>query len=571
MNHNLPELLAVARGDARADLLLADAKIVNVFSCEIEAGDIAICDGRIAGIGSGYQARKTIELRGALVAPGLIDAHVHIESSLCTPPQFARAVVPRGVTTVVTDPHEIANVAGAAGVQFMIDSSRGLPLSVIMMAPSCVPATPMATSGASLDAIDLSTFFASQAARGLAEVMNFPGVIQGDPEMLARIAAFQSSPIDGHAPGVTGKPLNAYVAAGVGSDHECVSVDEAKEKLARGLYILIRQATNARNLDTLLPLINSKNGRRICLCTDDRQPADLLGDGGIDFMLRRVIEAGIDPIEAIRLATLNPSEWFGLSDRGAIAPGRRADLMVFDDLSKPMARMVFYNGALVARDGAMVAEHTVNAAKPQAAHSCNIRWESVNFRIVAKSDRVRVIGSIEDQLVTQSLVRQVPEHDGVLLTDPANDVLKMAVIERHRGTGNVGLGFINGFGLKRGAIAGTVAHDHHNLVVIGADDESMMSAAKAAGSAGGGLAVANGSQVIATLPLPVAGLMSDAPIEQVRDGYAKLIAAARELGSTMHDPMMAMSFMALEVIPALKLTDQGLVDVGQFKIVDLFV
>ncbi|HRK30778.1 MAG TPA: adenine deaminase [Tepidisphaeraceae bacterium] len=580
MNAKHSELLAVARQQAPADLLLRGGRIVNVFSGEIELADIAIANGRIAGIGPGYRANETIDLNGAFVAPGLIDAHVHIESSLCTPPEFAKAVVPRGVTTVVTDPHEIANVAGAAGIELMIELSRGLPLNVIVNAPSCVPATHMATGGASLGAADLAQLRATQAAHGLAEVMNFPGVINGDAEMLARIAAFRGRPIDGHAPGVRGAALNAYVAAGVGSDHECVTVEEAREKLARGLYVLIREASNARNLAALLPLINSRNSRRICLCTDDRQPADLLSGGGIDYALRQIIAAGVDPVEAFRMVTLNPSEWFCLHDRGAISPGRFADLMVFDELSNPVARMVFSSGRLVARDCRLLPD-TMNlpagrraaaASADGAGHiaACSIHWDAVDLRIAAKSERVRVIGAVPDQLVTLPLVCVLPVRDGAVVADLTQDVLKMAVIERHRGTGNVGLGFIKGFGLQRGAIAGTVAHDHHNLVVIGADDESMMTAARAATATGGGLAVAVGGNVVATLALPVAGLMSEAPIEEVRDQYAGCIAAARGLGSTLADPMMAMSFMALEVIPSLKLTDRGLVDVERFQIIDLF-
>lgn len=568
MTRNLPQLLAVARGDAPADLLLSGGRVVNVFSGEIESADVAISQGLIAGVGPGYAAKETIDLHGAFVSPGWIDAHVHIESSLCTPPQFARAVVPRGVTTVVTDPHEIANVAGARGVQYMVDASRGLPLGVVVMAPSCVPATAMGTSGAVLSSKELSALRGS--VQGLAEVMNFPGVIHGDGEVLAKLAGYNGRPIDGHAPGVVGRRLNAYIAAGIGSDHECVAVDEAREKLARGLYILIREATNARNLQPLLPLINSKTGRRICLCTDDRQPADLLGDGGIDHMLRTVIAAGVDPVEAVRLATLNPCEWFGLPDRGAIAPGRRADIVVFDNLQVPVARLVFTGGRLAARDGIAV-DWPVTVGAEAIASQCNIRWDQLCFAIPATSPRVRVIGSVEGQLVTHALTHSPPQSSGLLESDVAADVLKMAVIERHRGTGNVGLGFIRGFGLQRGAIAGTVAHDHHNLVVIGVDDESMHTASRAAAEDGGGLAVASGQTVLHRLPLPVAGLMSDGPIEQVRDSYARLLTEARTLGSPMHDPFMAMSFMALEVIPSLKLTDRGLVDVERFKVVGLFV
>lgn len=564
MEDDLTRLLSIARGDLPADLVLGDARILNTFSGEIERGDVAIADGRIAGVGAGYDGVERIDLRGAYVAPGLIDAHVHIESSLCLPPAFAAAVLPRGVTCVVADPHEIANVAGPAGVEFMVEASKGLPLAVVLMAPSCVPATSMASSGGAVGAADLRAMRAAGMARGLGEVMNFPGVIAGDQAMLEKVAAMAGRPVDGHCPGVAGKRLNAYVAAGVGSDHECVTAAEAREKLSRGLYLLIREATNARNLEALLPVITPANSRRVCFCTDDRTPVDLLRIGSVDQMVRRAIEYGIDPIDAIRMATLNPAEWFGLRDRGAIAPGRRADLFVFDDLRRPEARMVFSRGRLV---GELAAE----AASPQGVVGrCEVKWDRVRWPVAARAGQLRVIGARADQLVTAHRVMRPTVVEEQAVADVSRDLLKMLVIERHGGAGNSGVGFIQGFGLRRGAIAGTVAHDHHNLVTIGADDRSMECAARTAAAMGGGLAVAVGENVVARLALPVGGLMSDRPLAEVAEGYGRVVSAARELGSPLADPMMAMSFMALEVIPALKLTDQGLVDVEQFKIVDLF-
>jgi adenine deaminase len=568
----IADLLAVARGEKRADRLLRNGRMVNVFSGEIEEVDIAIAGDRIAGIGSGYTAVEAVDLAGAYVAPGLIDAHVHIESSLCLPAQFAAAVVPRGVTTAVVDPHEIANVVGMAGVRFIAESSRDLPLNVVVMAPSCVPATHMETSGATLDADQLITLLSEGTVYGLAELMNFPGAVNGAGEVLAKVEAFRGRPIDGHAPALSGHSLNAYAALGVGSEHECTTVEEAAEKLARGFYILIREATNARNLHTLLPLINERNHRRICFCTDDRVPGDLLDQGSIDYMVREAIAFGIDPITALRMATLNTAEWFGLHDRGAIAPGRVADLIIFDDLKAPHIRQVYAAGRLAAEDGQLVEKVALAVQVPVALKkTMQVDWSRLKLRIPATGERVRVIVSLPDQLVTEERIISAPVCEGEVVALPEQDLLKMAVVDRHKASGAVGLGLIAGIGLRQGAIAGTIAHDHHNLVIIGADDVSMLTAAKAVGTLGGGLAVALGNQVLASLPLPVAGLMSDRPIAEVRAGYDSVITAAKALGSGLHDPFMAMSFMALEVIPKLKLTDQGLVDVEQFEVVDLFV
>ena len=564
-------LLAVARGQLPADLVLRNGRIVNVFTGTIEQADIAIVGDRIAGIGPGYQAEQTVDLRNSFVAPGYIDAHVHIESSLCTPGEFARAVVPRGVTAVVTDPHELANVAGTRGVEYIYAASRGLPLEVIVMAPSCVPATHMGTSGAALTADDLAQLRSAGIVHGLAEVMNFPGVIHDDQTIRDKFKAMPDSPVDGHCPGVVGHSLNAYVAAGVGSDHESTTVEEAREKLARGLYLLIRQATNARNLDTLLPVITPANARRICFCTDDRTPGDLLREGSVDHMVRRAIEFGIDPIDAIRMATLNPSEWFRLPHLGAIAPGRVANLIVFDDLQRPEARFVYSRGRHVATDGTLVVDTQSNSVEHAQLGRCVVDWNSVDLRMKARTTRINVMIHQPDQLLTGRSVMDANVHNGHAVSDVARDLLKMVVIERHRGTGEFAVGFMQGFGLRRGAIAGTIAHDHHNLVIIGVDDESVRLAGQAVTRMNGGLCVVDEGRVVAELALPIGGLMSDLPVHDVARSYDRLVEAARSLGSPLTDPFMAMSFMALEVIPSLKLTDQGLVDVERFQLIDLFV
>ncbi len=568
---DLASRIAIARGDTPCDLVLTNLQLVNLHTGEIYPTEIAVAGTHIVGIGSGYVGAEHVDLGGRYVAPALIDAHVHIESSLCTPPQFARAVLPHGVATVITDPHEIANVLGLEGIRFMLDAAKYGAMNMYIMVSSCVPATHMETAGASLDAEMMATFIGNPWVLGLAEMMNYPGVVYGDPGVIEKITRFSDQVLDGHCPALAGKGLNAYITAGIQSDHECTSVEEAREKLRLGMHLFIREATNARNLETLLPVVTPENSRRISFCTDDRQPADLLDQGSIDYMVRVAIEYGMDPIQALRMGSLNTAEYFGLRDKGALAPGYRADLFVFSDLNVPRAEVVYRGGSLVAENGQMAADVPSHTVMPMR-NSMNVRWEGVNFRISANGDapRIRVIGSIPNQLVTRHMIEDALVINGELVADTDRDLLKMAVIERHRSSGNIGLGFINGIGLKRGAIAGTVAHDHHNLVVIGVDDQSMMAAARAVDEMGGGLVATAGGQVIAQLPLPIAGLMSDQPVEVVRDKMDTLIAAGHELGSSLHDPFMAMSFMALEVIPSLKLTDMGLVDVDKFELTDLF-
>jgi adenine deaminase len=563
-------LLAAARGEEPTDLLLENARLVNVLSGEIYETAIAIEGARIAGIGKGYRARKVLDLEGKFVAPGLIDAHVHIESSMVPPQAFARLVLPRGVTTVVADPHEIANVRGLEGVRFMLESARKSPLSFFFTAPSCVPASHLETSGARLDASDLASLLAEPEVLGLAEVMNFPGVIQGDEEVLRKLAAFEGRVIDGHCPRLTGIPLNAYAAAGIGSDHESTELDEAREKLRLGMTLFLREGTAARNLRRLASLATPVNERRLCLCTDDRHCQDLLDEGSIDHLIRVAIEEAIDPVSAFRMASLNAAEYFRLHDRGALAPGRLADLVVFGELSEPRIEMVFKNGALVARDGRPL-NREWGELDCRWRSGLNVRWDGLDFAVPAKGRRLRVMGCTPGELVTESLILDASIENDRAVSDPRRDLLKMAVIERHHATGNVGKGFVTGLGLERGAIAGTVAHDHHNLVVIGCDDESMRTAAAGVAESGGGQAAAEGDRVLAKVALPIAGLMSGRPATALGEDVRALKRAARSLGSPAPDPFTTMSFLALEVVPTLKLTDLGLVDVEKFEIVPLFV
>jgi adenine deaminase len=533
------DLIRVARGDEPADLVLTNARVVNVLTNEVIETDLAIAGSLIAGLGT-YEGREVVDMGGAYLAPGLIEAHVHIESSMVTPSQYARAVVPRGTTTVVTDPHEIANVMGLDGIQLMLDDSEGGALSVFVMASSCVPATHMETSGASLSAEDLIQLRDHPRVLGLAEVMNFPGVVYGDEDVLAKLDAFDGLVIDGHAPGLSGLALNAYVAAGIGSDHECTTADEAREKLLLGMTVFLREATNARNLRALLPAVTDATRDRVCLCTDDRQPADLIDEGHIDHLVRLAITEGVDPIAALRMATYNTAVYFRLRDRGAIAPGRRADLIAFRALEEPRPHLVYAGGRLVARDGSMLSDGSTLSGGAGLAteppNTIHVSWDHVDLRVPVEGRRMRVIGVVPDQLLTEHLVREA-RTDG-------------------------GLG---------GALASSVAHDHHNIVVVGADDASMLAAARRVADLAGGMVVADGARILAEVPLPLAGLMSTASIEVVRDQVDAALDAARSLGTPLHDPFMALSFLALEVIPSLKLTDRGLVDVDAFEIVPLWV
>jgi len=574
---DLARFLSIARGDEPADLVLRNGRVINVFTGEIVEAEIAIAGDRVVGVGGGHKGHQDIDLGGRYVCPGLIDAHVHIESSMVTPEQFAHAVVPRGTTTVVCDPHEIANVVGADGIHYMLAGSEGLPLTVYVNLPSCVPATPMGTAGAELGADDLVAMAGLPRVIGLAEFMNLPGLVLGVPEVVAKAEAFQGRVVDGHAPGFGGRWLQAYIGAGPGSDHECTTPAEMLEKLRLGMYVFIRESTAAKNLRALLPAVTPQNSRRCAFCTDDRHPADLLDEGHLDHLVRLAIAEGLDPITAFRMATLNAAEWFRLYDRGAIAPGRRADLVVFSDLKDFRAEMVFAGGLLVARAGEPVGAWPRPQADESAVRSTvHVDWDRVSLTIAApdpaaSSATARVIGVVPDQVITEHLVEDVPVRAGEAVADPARDLLKIAVIERHRGTGNVGLGFVRGLGLKRGALAGSVGHDAHNLIVVGCDDTSMLTAAHAVADMGGGLVAAAGEEVLASVPLPIAGLMSDQPVETVRRQMDRLVGAATSLGSSLHDPFMSLGFLALEVIPALKLTDQGLVDVERFDFVPLFV
>ncbi len=565
------EFRKAARGEHPCDLLLTNARIVDVFSGGIAAGSVAVAAGRIVGIGD-YPARATVDLGGRFVAPGFIDAHVHIESAMTCVTEFARAVAVRGTTAVVADPHEIANVLGAEGIRYMLASAINQPVNVCYALPSCVPATDMETAGARLTAADLEPFFQDPRIVALGEMMNYPGVLNSDPEVLRKIDAARryGRPVDGHAPGLSGKDLAAYVAAGISSDHECTAAAEALEKLAAGMHIMIREATGARNLAALLPVVTERNSRRLMWCTDDRHPHDLLEEGHIDSIVAAAIRGGVNPVTAIRMATLNPAERFGLTHLGAFAPGRQADLVVFSDPSRLRVEAVYVRGEIVARDGRLVDGIGTPPSLP-APPSMNVRLQDLDFSLAAAGPRLRVIDLVPDQIMTRQSIESAPVEEGRLVSDPGRDLLKIAVVERHSGSGRIGLGVVRGFGLRQGALASSVAHDSHNIVVVGVTEEDMRAAVGEVVGMGGGIAAAAGGRIAARLPLPVAGLMSLQPVQAVSAAMDRLVQAAHEMGSALKDPFMTLSFLALPVIPELKITDRGLVDVLQFRHVGLFV
>lgn len=562
----------MARKEEPADLCLCGGKVINCLSGDVQELDIAIANGRIAALGHDFQAVDKVDCSGLFIAPGFIDAHIHIESTMLSPRQFARAVVPRGTSCVIADPHEIANCLGMSGIEFMIRQAINLPMTILYTAPSCVPATHLETSGAELGPKEVETLLEMDEIVALGEMMNFPGVVFGDENVHRKLEAARrlGMVIDGHAPGLSGDMLCSYVSAGIDSDHECTTAEEAAEKLERGMYLFLRQGTSEQNLKDLLPAVNSANLHRCCLVSDDRDPDDLMDKGHMDYSLRVAVEAGLDPISAISMVTINPARRFGLRDMGAIVPGYRADLVLLEDLRDFRVKATFFNGKMVAKEGHLTQEPDIQATEGLPARSMDVDLERLDFSIKAEGELARVIGIDPGQIVTKHLVEPVKVLNGFAVADSEKNIIKLAVIERHHGTGNIGLGFVKGLGLKQGAIASTVAHDSHNIIVAGANDNDMYLAVKALVDCGGGLVVANDSKIEALLALPIAGLMSDMELEKVRLGLDKVKQAARDLGSKITNPFMILSFLALPVIPALKLTDKGLVDVKSFSITPLF-
>jgi adenine deaminase len=567
------QLIDCAAGRIPADLVLKNGKIIHVLTGEIAVGDVAIIDDHIAGIGA-YEGKETVDLAGRYLSPGFIEGHIHIESSMLTPGRFAEAVLPHGTTTVICDPHEIANVCGKIGINYMLTENS--PLSIYAMAPSCVPATHMETSGAVFSADDIADILDHPRVLGLAEMMNFPGTVAAvaDVNEIILQARNRKVLIDGHAPGLSGHDLQAYIAAGISSDHECTTLAEAMEKLRYGMSIFIREGSTARDLEELLPIFTTPAARHCLLVTDDRHADDLVEHGHLDYILRRAVQLGADPVTALQMVTLNPALHFGFADRGAIVPGYRADLVILEDLKQFKVKQVYCRGRCVAEDDAMltpVSEQPLAVLDHAIQASVKIIPETVDLSIPASSGKIRVITCTDGQIVTGQRFVEPKIEAGLLVADVDRDILKIAVIERHQGSQAVGLGFVQGLGLKKGAIGSTVAHDSHNLIVAGTSDAAMLRVITAITEMNGGMAVSGDEHLYDSLPLPIAGLMAPVSAYELSADLQRLRRALDRLGSTISNPFMLLSFLALPVIPELKITDQGLVDVNQFQLVGLQV
>lgn len=561
--------LAVARGEKPAQKLFKNACVVNVFSGDIHDANVAVDDGRVIGFGD-YEANEVVDLGGAYLAPSLIDAHFHVESSMLTIPELVCAVAPHGTGAMVIDPHEYANVLGMDGIRYVLESSKNLPIDFFIMLPSCVPATDLETAGARFTADDLALMIADDRIAGVAEMMNYPGVFLGHESELEKIAAGKGKVVDGHAPGLRGKDLNAYTLAGVRSDHESTELEEAREKLRLGMHLLVREGSTERNLEDIISLVTPENSANCSFATDDKLPGDLVEEGQIDHSIRKAIKLGVGPITAIQMGTINTARYYRLKNHGAIAPRYWADFIIVDDLKEFEVRQVYKKGQLIAEDGNYLEPRHRKVEQPRS--TMNLSYREDDFAVVANgAKKIRVIEIVPNQIVTRSLIEASKIENGNVVSDVDRDILKLVVVERHRATGNVGLGFVRGFDLKRGALGSTVAHDAHNVIVVGTNDRDMIAAIGALEKMRGGQVAVVDGKVIAELPLPIAGLVSDQPLETVIEKINQINAAAAKLGSSLEAPFMTLSFLSLSPIPELKLTDQGLVDAGNLKLTSLIV
>ena len=564
--------IQAAKKEIPSDLVLRNAQVVNVFSGTIQEKDVAVHDGVIVGVGRGYSGTEKRDLTGKTIAPGFIDGHLHIESSMLTPSALARALAVHGTTTVVADPHEIANVMGLDGIHFMLDDSDSVPLDFFFMVPSCVPATHLETAGATLNASDLDVFKDHPRILGLAELMNFPGVLACDQGVIEKIALFQDKILDGHCPSLTGHELQAYLTAGIRSDHETTHLSEALEKLANGMMLMIREGSTARNLETLLPVITDRNARRFCLVSDDLHAEDIQDRGHMDHVLRKASRLGLDPVTAVQLVTLNPAEYFGLKNRGAVAPGYHADLVILDDLESFSVNSVYKNGVLLEdleKQNPFSEEH--GTASVQTGPLNMQPLTPRDLAIPHPGGKGRVMEMVSGQILTRLVMEDIKSENSLVVSDVDRDILKICVVERHQASGRVGKGLVRGFGLKQGAMASSVSHDSHNVIAVGVNDEEIIAAVEAVRLMGGGLAVASEGAPPVSVPLEIGGLMSTRAIAPLVRQLKKIKQAAVQLGCQTPEPFMALSFLALPVVPEIKLTDRGLVDVNRFELVPLFV
>ena len=561
---NLINSISQSVGEKKVDLVLKGGQIFNVVTGELLTGDVAISGETIVGTYDEYDGQDVIDLKGRIIVPGFIDSHLHIESSMLTPLEFDRCVAPKGVTTAICDPHEIANVLGIEGIKYFQDASEHTLMDIKVQIPSCVPSTAMETSGARLSAADMVPLMSHQSALGLAEMMNYPGVLYRDPEVLEKLLLYKGQHIDGHAPMVRGKELNAYITAGIRTDHEATEQAEALEKLRKGMRILIREGSVSKDLKALASLLNDQTSPYICLCTDDRNPLDIAEQGHLDFMIRKLIELGVSPLAAYRSASLSAAETFGLNDRGLIGPGKRADIVVIDTLENCNAQMVFCAGKQVTNKAFETRKimYDVGCSSVKAPIVL-----SSSFRAADNNEKTDVIGIIEGKIITRHLKEIIPINNGDKMPDVVRDLIRIAVIERHGVNGNIATGFVHGFGLKSGAIASTIAHDHHNIVTVGVDYDDIALAVNRLSEIDGGFVIADKGLILKEIPLPIAGLMSLQPFEVIQQELKELRKVAYSLGVTLEEPFLQLSFLALPVIPALKITDRGLIDVNKFEII----
>jgi adenine deaminase len=567
----LNQLLDASRGKIPADIVFVNAKVINVYTGLIQETSIAVTNGIIVGLGD-YQGTTTVDLLGAYVAPGLIDGHVHIESSMLVPHEFARIVLPKGTTTVVADPHEIANVCGVNGVEYMIEDAKATPLSVYFMIPSCVPATPFETAGARISVDDVLYLKQKNNVLGLGEVMDYPAVLSGSHDVHAKIKAMANRPIDGHSPGLDGKELNAYRLSGIETDHEPSSIKELEDRVERGMYVHLREGSQTRNVVDLLPGVTEDNRRWLLFCTDDKHPEDILREGHINYNVNLAIRHGMNPIHALQIATINAATCYGLKQKGAIAPGKDADFIVFNSLREILPKAVYVQGILVAKDGAPTF-HPQAIDSSSVQNTVHVDLGHSNLRLPLKQSKIHVIGLVPNNVTTTDLILDVNVAKGIFEPSGAQDVLKLAVFERHTNSGRVGLGLVHGYGLKNGAVAMSIAHDSHNLIAIGSSDGAILAAAKAVQAMQGGIALVEGETLVGSLRLEIGGIMTEQSGETVAATLRSMATRLRMMGvnAEIVDPFLQLAFLALPVIPDLKLTDFGLFDVRKFSWIPLEV